>query len=114
MEDCIFCKIINKEIPSTIIFENDEVVAFKDLNPVAPVHVLVVPKIHIESSLSVDENNSKHIAKVMESIKDIAKILDIDKDGFRMIINTGENGGQTVKHFHVHIIGGVKLPEKMV
>lgn len=111
--ECIFCKIANHEIPSNIVFENEYVVAFEDLNPVAKVHVLVVPKKHIDSLMKVEFDDLKYIAEIHKAIKEVAKIKNIDESGFRVITNIGEDGGQSVKHLHYHVIGGEKLPEKL-
>ena len=113
MDNCIFCKIINKEIPSSIVYEDDNVIAFKDLNPQAPVHILVVPKKHYDNVLSV-ENNDNIISKIYEAINKIAQQEGFDKDGFRVINNCGENAGQTVMHMHFHILAGKKLGEKII
>lgn len=107
--DCVFCKIINREIPSTILFENENVIAFEDLNPVAKVHVLVVPKKHMESLLDVEENDLKYISEIHKVIKEIAKMKNLTENGFRVITNIGEDAGQTVKHLHYHVLGGQKL-----
>ncbi len=106
--DCVFCKIISGEIPSKKVYEDDRVVAFYDLEPQAPVHVLIVPKTHIESVLGVDEGNSAVIAHVFEVAAKLAVELGVT-DGFRVVTNTGENAGQTVKHIHFHLLGGRKL-----
>lgn len=108
--DCVFCKIINKEIPATILLENDYVIAFEDLNPVAKVHVLVVPKKHIESLLYVQDEDQKYIFEIHKAINEIAKIKNVSETGFRVITNIGKDAGQTVKHLHYHVIGGEKLP----
>lgn len=112
--DCLFCKIIAGEIPSKKVYENDYVYAFHDINPAAPIHVIVIPKIHIESVNAVDNTNSEYVKHIFESIPKITEILNIKEDGYRVITNIGENGGQTVKHLHFHIIGGTKLKEKLV
>ncbi|MBQ8044176.1 MAG: histidine triad nucleotide-binding protein [Clostridia bacterium] len=112
--DCLFCKIIAGEIPSKKVYEDNFVYAFHDINPVAPVHVIVVPKMHIESANAVDEANSESVKYIFEAIPKIAKELGVSEDGFRVITNIGENGGQTIKHLHFHIIGGKKLGEKLV
>ena len=112
--DCIFCKILNGEIPSKKVYENEFVYAFHDINPMAPVHVIVIPKLHIESANMVDETNSTYIAKVFEAIPKVAKEVGVAEDGYRVITNIGENGGQTVKHIHFHILGGTKLAGKLV
>ena len=112
--DCIFCKILNGDIPSKKVYEDEFVYAFHDINPMAPVHVIVIPKAHIESANMVDETNSMHISKVFEAIPKVAKVLGVAEDGYRVITNIGENGGQTVKHIHFHILGGTKLAGKLV
>lgn len=109
---CVFCEIINGNIPSTKVYEDDMVVAFKDLNPVAPVHVLVVPKMHIESVNDITPENSVYVQKIFEVIPKIAKKLDISS--YRVINNCGADAGQTVMHLHFHIIGGIKMDEKIL
>lgn len=111
--NCLFCKIIDGVIPSTKVYEDDYVLAFRDINPQAPVHVVVVPKDHIVSAADINETNSSFVAKIFEAIAKIAKAEGLEK-GFRVINNCGENGGQTVMHLHYHILGGVKLSEKIV
>ena len=110
--DCIFCKIAAGEIPSTKVFENDKILAFKDLNPQAPVHVLVVPREHIESADMIDSANSAAVASVFEAIPKVAAACGL-KNGYRVITNVGEDGCQSVKHIHFHVLGGEKLPENM-
>ena len=112
--DCLFCKIIAGEIPSKKVYEDEDVYAFYDINPVAPVHVIVVPKVHIDSVNAIDEENSDAIKHIFEAIPKIAEVLSVKEDGYRVITNIGENGGQTIKHLHFHIIGGTKLGEKLV
>ncbi len=109
---CIFCKIINQEIPSSKVFENEWVYAFRDINPQAPVHVLVVPKLHIESADLIDGESSVYVAKIFEAIPQIAASEGL-KNGYRVITNVGEDGCQSVKHLHFHVVGGKKLPEEM-
>lgn len=109
MEDCIFCKIINKQIPSEIIYEDEQIIAFKDIEPVAPVHILVVPKKHISSVMDLSDEDQALIGKIYLSIKKLAVELGVEKEGFRVVTNCGENAGQTVKHIHFHILGGKKL-----
>lgn len=113
MSDCIFCKIANGEIPSTIVYEDEYVTAFKDLNPQAPIHILVVPKKHYNNILDVAENDNI-ISKIYEAINKIANKEGFAKDGFRVINNCGENAGQTVMHMHFHILAGKKLGEKIL
>lgn len=110
--DCLFCKIIKGDIPSAKVYENEYVYAFRDINPQAPVHVLVVPKAHICSADDVNDENSLSVAKIFEAIPHIAKMLSLT-NGYRVITNCGEDGCQTVKHLHFHILGGKKLPEQM-
>lgn len=111
--DCIFCKIAAGEIPSTKVYEDDKILAFKDINPLAPVHILVIPKTHIESAAEITADNSAVVAHIFEVIAKIAKEQGIDKDGFRVVSNCGENGCQSVKHLHFHILGGKKLDVAM-
>ncbi len=110
--DCIFCKIINGDIPSFKVFENENVLAFKDINPNAPVHVLVIPKKHIESIDAVDSYNIDFVNAVIAAIPEVAKLSGLT-NGYRVITNVGEDGGQTVHHLHFHILGGEKLPIKL-
>ncbi len=113
MDDCIFCKIIKKEIPSSIVYEDSEILAFRDINPVAPVHILVIPKKHISSLIDLNKEDELLIGRIYTVINKIAKQEDIDKKGFRVIVNCGEDGGQEVKHLHFHILGGKKLGIKI-
>ena len=114
MEDCIFCKIIKGEIPSNKVYENEEILAFKDINPAAPIHILVIPKKHITSLIEIKEEDEKLIAKIYSVINKIAKDMQIDQKGFRVIVNCGEDGGQEVGHLHFHLLAGKKLGEKIV
>lgn len=113
MEDCIFCKIIKGQIPSTIVYEDSDIIAFRDVNPQAPVHILVIPKKHISSLIDLKEEDELLIGKIYTVINKIAKKEEINEDGFRVIVNCGENGGQEVKHLHFHILGGKKLGLKI-
>lgn len=106
--DCLFCKIINKEIPSTFLYEDEMVVAFKDINPQAPVHFLIIPKEHIASNDDVSEVNSNLIGHVFIVAKQLAKEIGL-KDGYRIINNCKDDGGQTVKHIHFHVLGGRQM-----
>ena len=107
--DCLFCKIIAGEIPSKKAYEDEMILAFHDIAPEAPVHVLVVPKKHIDSADAVNEDNSDYVKHIFEKIPQIAASLGV-KNGYRIITNIGEDGGQSVKHLHFHLIGGTKLP----
>lgn len=109
---CLFCKIISGDIPSAKVFENEKVYAFKDINPQAPVHVLVVPKCHVESADAVTSENSDCVSAVFEAIPTVARICGLE-EGYRVITNIGEHGCQSVKHLHFHILGGKQLSEKM-
>lgn len=112
--DCIFCKIINKEIPSKIVYEDEEILAFEDIAPQAPVHIVVIPKKHIAKITEIEKEDEILIGKIYSVINKIAKEKEIAEDGFRVIINCGENGGQEVKHIHFHLLGGKKLSGKIV
>lgn len=109
MKDCIFCKIINGEIPCDMVYQDEEVLAFKDINPLAPVHVLIISKQHIESVQALNEINSQIAAHIFGKIPLIAKELGIAESGYRVITNIGKDGGQAVPHLHFHILGGRKL-----
>ena len=114
MEDCIFCKIIKGGIPSTKVYEDDKVLAFKDINPAAPIHVLVIPKKHIENVLEINEENKEITSDIFLAINKIAKQLGIDKDGFRIINNCGKDAGQEVMHLHFHVLAGGKMGPKII
>ncbi len=107
--DCIFCKIANKEIPSSIVYEDDDVIAFKDLNPEAPVHVLVIPKKHISSLNAANPDDQQLLGKLMLTIPKIAAEQGIAESGYRVVNNCGEQGGQTVMHLHFHLLGGREM-----
>lgn len=113
MNDCIFCKIIKKEIPSKIVYEDDEILAFHDVNPVAPVHILIIPKKHIETLVDLKAEDEILIGKIYSIINKIAEQEGISEKGFRVIVNCKEDGGQEVKHLHFHLIGGKKLGTKI-
>lgn len=114
MEDCVFCKIIKREIPSDIVYEDDRVIAFKDVNPAAPIHILVVPKKHIENLLQVSEDDGDIISYIYKVINKIANDNNFAQNGFRVIANCGKDSGQEVMHIHFHVLGGKKLGEKIV
>ncbi|MBI3385049.1 histidine triad nucleotide-binding protein [Candidatus Gottesmanbacteria bacterium] len=105
---CIFCKIIKGELPTTKVYEDDEMIVFKDIAPKAPVHVLVVPKIHFASLNEAKEEKEKLLGKLLLKTRDIAKTLGISKSGYKVIINNGAGSGQVVFHLHLHLIGGWK------
>ena len=111
--DCLFCRIIAGEIPSNKVYEDEMMLAFHDINPEAPVHVLVSPKTHIPSMDGVTEENSVCVAKIFEKIPHIAKLAGIT-NGYRVISNCGADAAQSVQHLHFHILGGKKLPDHIV
>ena len=108
---CIFCKIINKEIPSNVVFENDKILAFHDIAPQAPIHVIIIPKIHVSSANEVNDNSSGYISEIFIAIPEIAKKLGIAESGYRIINNCGKDGCQSVDHIHFHLLGGKKMSE---
>ena len=110
--DCLFCKIIGGEIPSSKVYEDEYVYAFNDINPQTPVHILVVPKTHVCCADAINAENSVYVAKIFEAIPKIAASAGL-KNGYRVITNCGEDACQSVKHLHFHVMGGRKLPENM-
>ena len=112
MNDCLFCKIIAGVIPSKKVYEDDYVYAFYDIAPMAPVHVLLIPKQHMDSADAVTAENSVYVAKIFEAIPKVAAELGLE-NGYRVITNCGEDGCQSVKHLHFHLLGGKKLPETL-
>jgi histidine triad (HIT) family protein len=113
MSDCLFCKIAGGEIPSTKVYEDEYVFAFRDINPQAPVHILVIPKQHISGVSEINSENSIAAAKCMEAVAKIAKQEKLDS-GFRVISNCGADAGQTVMHLHYHILAGTNMGEKLL
>ena len=111
--DCIFCKIISGDIPSKKVYEDETVYAFYDINPMAPVHVLIIPKQHISSINEVDETNSAVISHIYEVAAKLAKELGVYESGYRVVSNCGADAGQTVFHLHFHLLGGQKLKVEM-
>lgn len=112
MENCLFCKIIAGEIPSTKVYEDEKILAFRDIAPMAPTHILVIPKQHIGGVDEITPENSAVVAYIFEKIAEIARTEGLS-DGYRVVSNIGENGGQTVRHLHFHILGGKKLRNEM-
>ena len=107
--DCLFCKIISGEIPSKKVYEDESVYAFYDINPMAPVHVLIVPKQHLSSMNDITAENSAVVSHIFEVAAQLARELGIAEDGYRVVSNCGAAAGQTVFHLHFHLIGGKKL-----
>ncbi|MDP6570708.1 MAG: histidine triad nucleotide-binding protein [Candidatus Marinimicrobia bacterium] len=108
-ENCLFCNIISGTVPADKVDENDLALAFRDINPQAPAHILVIPKLHIASTLELNNDNSQYLQAVTQMANAIAKNEDLSDQGFRWVINTGKYGGQTVDHLHLHILGGRQL-----
>lgn len=113
MKDCIFCKIIEKTLPAEIVFENEEVLAFKTIQPMAPIHILVVPKKHIDSIDHLENDDLEIAGKLILTARDLARDLNISEKGYKLIFNVGDHGGQEVYHLHLHILGGAKLKEEI-
>jgi histidine triad (HIT) family protein len=113
MADCVFCKIAAGKLPSDKVYEDGEIVAFRDLAPQAPTHILVIPREHIESAAKIGPDNSRLVARCFEAIAEIAKSEGL-ATGFRVISNVGADGGQTVGHLHFHLLGGKPLGERLV
>ncbi len=106
MSDCIFCKIASGQIPTNYIYEDDRVVAFNDIEPQAPTHILIIPKEHIPSAMELTEENASIVSHIFLVASKIAKEKGFDKDGFRLVNNCGKDGGQTVGHLHFHLLAG--------
>ncbi len=114
MNDCLFCKIIKGEIPSNKVYEDDEILAFYDINPAAPIHILVIPKKHIDSLAKIEKEDEALIGRIYGVINKIAEEKGFKEEGYRVIVNCGKNGGQEVMHLHFHVLAGTKLGEKIV
>jgi histidine triad (HIT) family protein len=112
MDDCLFCKIIAGEIPSTKVYEDEDTFAFRDINPQAPTHILVVPKKHVESVAALNEENAEIAAKCLVTVAKVAKQENLT-NGYRVVSNCGPDAGQTVPHLHFHILGGKRLKDSM-
>ena len=109
MSDCIFCKIANGEIPGNKIYEDDEMLAFHDIRPAAPVHFLVIPRKHIKSLLHLETEDAALAGRLLCKARELAKVQGCGEEGARFVINAGRNGGQTVDHLHIHVLGGRAL-----
>jgi histidine triad (HIT) family protein len=108
-KDCIFCKIIKGEIPSKKVYEDERTFAFRDINPQAPAHVIVVPKVHVERISDVTSQDAKLISDMVLTANSIAREEKRDKSGYRLVINCNDDGGQTVYHIHIHLLGGRRM-----
>lgn len=113
MEDCLFCKIIKGEIPANKVYEDEEILAFYDINPQAPIHILVIPKKHITSLAHMEKEDEAIVGKIYGVINKIAEDKGFKEDWYRVVVNCGKNAGQTVMHLHFHILAGRKFGEKI-
>lgn len=111
--DCIFCKIVAGEIPSDIIYQDEDVIAFRDINPLAPTHLLIIPKKHISSLAHLPEAGSSLIGDMVKIANQLAKMEGIAEGGYRLVINCGKQGGQLVPHLHMHLLGGRQLSNSL-
>ncbi|MDI6631944.1 MAG: histidine triad nucleotide-binding protein [Bacillota bacterium] len=109
MEECLFCKIAKKEVPSTIVYEDDDVLAFNDINPVAPVHILLIPKKHISTFFAMEPGDGMLVGKLHEAAVKVARNLGLTEKGFRLVANCQRGGGQLIFHLHYHLIAGRPL-----
>lgn len=107
--DCIFCQIIAGEIPSNIVYQDEKIIAFPDINPLAPIHLLIIPKKHIPSLVQVSEDESSLIGEMVNTANQLARREGISESGYRLVINCGKEGGQGVAHLHLHLLGGRQL-----
>lgn len=114
MEDCLFCKIVKGEVPSNKVYEDDEILAFHDINPATPIHILVIPKKHITTHNDLGKEDIELMGKIHMVINQIAEENGFKENGYRLIVNCGEDGGQEVKHLHFHILAGKKMREKII
>ncbi len=113
VEECLFCRIISGEIPSEIVYQDDEFLAFKDIHPQAPTHILIIPKIHFDSLVEISDQQEKLMGRLVIIAKKLAKKEGLAKNGYRLVLNCGAEGGQVVPHLHLHLIGGRKLNGKI-
>jgi len=111
MDDCLFCKIANGEMKADIVFQNEKIIAFRDIRPIAPVHVLIIPKEHISSMNDISEERTDLLGEMLYTATKIAKELEIAESGYKLLIRTGEHGGQEIPHIHLHLLGGARLSE---
>lgn len=111
--ECIYCKIIKKDLPATVVFESEDILAFKDIHPIAPVHILIIPKRHIEDINHLEESDAEMVGRMILAAKQIAAEFDIFSKGYKLLFRVGRDGGQEVPHIHLHLIGGAKLHEEI-
>lgn len=113
MSDCLFCKIVNGEIPSTTVYRDDQVTAFRDIHPAAPTHILIVPNRHIDSVNSLEESDEVLVGRLFTTARRLAAREGIERGGYRLIVNTNADAGQTVFHLHLHLLGGAPMKHPM-
>lgn len=109
MEECLFCRIVDKEIPADIVFESSKLLAFKDIDPQAPVHILIIPKKHITTANDLTRKHTELLGDIVLTAKRLASEHDVAKDGYRLVFNCNKNGGQAVYHIHLHLLGGRQM-----
>ena len=109
MDDCLFCRIVKKQIPAEIVYENDKVLAFRDIDPQAPIHMLIIPKEHLTTLNDVKEEHAQLMGQIILAAKVLAKEFDIDDKGYRSVFNCNKEGGQAVYHIHLHLLGGRQM-----
>lgn len=113
MSDCIFCKIIKGDIPCAKVYEDDQILAFDDIHPMAPVHVIIIPKKHLSTLMEVDAKNTTAASDLIAAAQKVAAIKGVARSGFRTVINCNAEGGQVVFHLHMHVLGGKKLQDEL-
>lgn len=113
MADCLFCKIVKGEIPCTKVYEDDAILAFDDIHPMAPVHVVLIPKKHISTLMDIDVNHTDIAGRLIAAAQNVAKIKKVAVGGFRTVMNCNADGGQVVFHLHLHLLGGRKLEDQL-
>ncbi|MEN6465553.1 MAG: histidine triad nucleotide-binding protein [Syntrophaceae bacterium] len=111
MENCIFCRIVKGEIPGSKVYEDESILAFDDIHPMAPVHVIIIPKTHIPTLLDLKPGDAALLGSLNRAVQEVARIKGIDKSGFRTVVNTNKEGGQIIFHMHVHVLGGRQLED---
>jgi histidine triad (HIT) family protein len=112
-QDCVFCKIVDGKIPSTKVYEDEWVLAFDDIHPMAPVHVDIIPKQHIATLMDVKTEHLRSLEAMVHAVQEVARRKSVDKTGFRLVINCNEQGGQVIFHLHMHVLGGKKLKDAL-
>jgi histidine triad (HIT) family protein len=107
--DCVFCRIVRGELPATVVFQNDEMMAFRDINPSAPTHILIVPRQHFDSAALINDQTAPLVGRMMQVAAQIARDEKVERSGYRLVTNTGPDSGQVVHHFHLHLLGGRRM-----